>query len=171
MRIRPVAVALLAALALCAHGDSAEPYVFWVDRAVAQPWLPALTVAAKRTDLPVSLIAELVGAESGFRNIANAHSSAKGFGQQINGNSVMIRYNLHPLRPPESILGAALELRERLDASGGDLNRALRSYGTTAAMAPARRKQVEARFAEAANRIAGQMVAQQVGELHIPRPL
>jgi hypothetical protein len=175
MRIRPVAVALLAALALCAHGDSAEPYVFWVDRAVARPWLPALEAAAKRTDLPVALVGELIGAESGFKNIHNPHSSAAGFGQQIARNAVMLKYNLHPMRPPESILGAALELRERLDANGGDLNRALKGYGTTSGMAAARRKQVEARFAEAANRIAGQMVAQQVapivGELHLPKPL
>lgn len=148
--IRPVAAVLLAALALCAQSDSAEPYTLWVDRAVAAPWLPALTYAAERTNLPVALLGELIGAESGFQNVHNLHSSAAGFGQQIARNAIMLKYNLHPMRPPESILGAALELRERLDKNHGDLNRALRGYGTTTGMSLARRKTLEARFALAA---------------------
>lgn len=171
MFIRPVAVALLASLALCARSDSATPYVLWIDRAAARPWLPALTYAAERTGLPVALVGELIGAESGFRNIANPHSSAKGFGQQIARNRIMLQYRLNPMRPPESILGAAIELRERLDATGS-LNAALRGYGTTTGMSAPRRKVLEARFAQAAQRIAAQMVAQQVapivGELRIP---
>ncbi len=165
--LRPVACAMLVALAFLCRGDAAEP--LWIDRAAAQPWLSALQAAADRTHLPVALIAELIGQESGFHNIHNPYSTASGFGQQIARNQVMIRYNLHPVRPADSIMGAALELRERIDATGS-LPSALRGYGTTAAMTPARRRAVEARFAEAAKVVAAQVVAQQVGELHIPRP-
>jgi soluble lytic murein transglycosylase-like protein len=160
--LRPVACALLATLALVCRADTAEP--LWIDRAAAQPWRPALEYAAERTGLPVALVAELVGTESGFRNIANAHTTARGFGQQIDHNQVMIRHHLHPMRPPESILGAALELRERLDATG-DLGLALRGYGTTAGMTTARRHVVEARFAQAAKQVSAQIVAQQVAPL------
>lgn len=150
--IRPVAAVLLAALALCAQSDSAEPYTPWIDRAVAAPWLPALTYAAEHTGLPVAVVAELIGAESGFQNIPNisGKSSARGFGQQINNNKIMLANHLNPMKPPDSILGAALELRARLDANHGDLNRALRGYGTTTGMSLARRKTLEARFALAA---------------------
>ncbi len=166
--LRPVAtVALLFALALMGRGDTAEPR--WIDRPAAQPWLPALQAAADRANLPVALVAELIGQESGFRNVHNPHSSASGFGQQIARNAVMIRYGLHPMRPADSIMGAALELRERIDATGS-LPKALRGYGTTAGMTPARRRALETRFAEAAKVIATQVVAQQVGTLHIPRP-
>jgi len=170
--LRPAACALLVALAFACRGDTAEP--LWIDRPAAQPWRPALEYAAERTGLPVAVVAELIGAESSFRNIHNPNTTASGFGQQIDRNQIMLRYNLHPMRPAESILGAALELRERLDATGS-LSKALRGYGTTSGLTPARRRAMEARFAVAAKTVAAQMVAQQVapitvGQLHIPAP-
>lgn len=174
------AVALLVAVGVSARADTPAA-VLWIDRPEAQPWLPALQYAADRTALPVALLAELIGSESGFRNIANPHSSARGFGQQVSYNRIMLREHLNPMRPPESILGAAIELRERLDASGS-LNAALRGYGTTAALSPVRRRAAEARFAAAeardrpspaVARVAAAMVAQRVapvtiGQMRIP---
>ena len=142
--MRKVAVALLLSLGLCAQADT--PSALWIARPEARPWLPALQAAAERTSLPVAVVAELIGQESGFRTVKNAHSSAYGFGQQIAGNGTMLKYNLHPMRPAESIMGAALELRERLDKTGS-LPAALHSYGTTTGMSAARRRTIEAQFA------------------------
>lgn len=141
--LRATALAALVSVGLCAQADT--PTVLWINRPEARPWLPALTYAAERTSLPVALVAELIGTESGYRNVANPHSTARGFGQQIARNRIMLREHLNPMRPPESILGAAIELRERLDATG-TLEAALRGYGTTAAMSPARRRATVARF-------------------------
>lgn len=151
MVIRPVAITLLVGLALCARSDSAEPYVLWIDRAAARPWLPALTYAAERTNLPVALVAELIGNESGFKNVRNKHSSASGFGQQIDHNAIMLTNHLDKRVPSQSILGAALELRARLDRTH-NLGDALRGYGTTTGMSAARRRDLEAHFAQASVR-------------------
>jgi soluble lytic murein transglycosylase-like protein len=146
-----VRFALMTALAVGLRGDApvkaTEPVALWINSPTAKPWLPALTDAAQRTGLPVALIAELIGQESGFRNIRSTlpGSSAKGFGQQIDGNTVMIRYRLNPMRPADSILGAAIELRERLDRTGS-LPAALRGYGTTAGRTSVQRKTLLARF-------------------------
>src|SRR4051812_37888381 len=103
--IRPVSVALLVLIAGAARGDAP----MWIDQPAARPWIPALTAAAVHTDLPVALLAELIGQESGFRNIKNAQTSAYGYGQQIANNAVMRRYHLDRTKPAESILGAAIE--------------------------------------------------------------
>ncbi len=81
--LRPSAIALLALLSCAASADT--PTTLWIARPEAQPWLPAIARAAAKTDLPAPLIAELIGMESGFRNVKNPTSSARGFGQQING--------------------------------------------------------------------------------------
>ena len=143
--LRPVALALLASLAGVASADTP----LWIARPEAQPWLPAIARAAAKTDLPPALIAELIGIESGFRNVKNPRSTASGFGQQIDGNRIMWTYGLDKRVPAESILGAAIELKARMIATGS-LNQALKGYGTTAAMSTTRRHAIEVRFAIAA---------------------
>lgn len=158
-------VLTFALFALLAFGAGAtEPYVLWIDRPVAQPWLLALDYAAWRSGLPSAVIGELIGQESGYRNAANPHSSARGFGQQVTHNSTMSLYRLDRMKPPESILGAALELRERLDATGSMFS-ALRGYGTTAGMSAACRLTIETRFALAMKKVAAEMVAQQIAPI------
>jgi hypothetical protein len=141
---------LLCSIALTAHADTA----LWVDRPAARLWLPELTAASERAHLPVPLIAELIGAESGFHPEATngQGSSAAGCGQQIAGNRIMRRYRLDRRSCGQSILGAALELRENLDRTGS-LARALDAYGTTAGHSPAQRRVMLARFAAASLRV------------------
>ena len=143
--LRPVALALLASLAGVASADTP----LWIARPEAQPWLPAIARAAAKTDLPPALIAELIGIESGFRNVKNPTSSARGFGQQINGNRTMWLYGLDRSLPEDSILGAAIQFREGLDRTHSIAGAAL-AYGTTAHMTPARRAVILARLNTAA---------------------
>jgi soluble lytic murein transglycosylase-like protein len=121
----------------------------WIDRREAQPWLPALTAAADRTGMPVALVAEIIGWESGFKNIKNPHSSAAGFGQQITGNAVMARERLNRAKPADSILGAAIQFREALERTGS-LQAAARSYGTIAGLPSKRQAAILAAFQRAA---------------------
>lgn len=147
--LRPIAVVLFVALGL--GGVQADtPQRFWIDAPAAQPWIPALTAASVRTGLPVALIAELIGTESGFRPTARCStSSAAGLGQQIRNNRVMARHKLDRMVPAESIMGSALELRLGIDATG-TISGALYAYGTTAALSPARRRAMNARMEQAA---------------------
>ncbi len=146
--LRPVAVALCVAIGLGAVRAD-EP--MWIDSVRAQPWRPALQAAADRTQLPVSLLAELIGVESGFRPGARCPtSSAAGMGQQIKGNRIMARHRLNRMVPAESIMGSALELRENLDKRGATLSTALRDYGTTAGMSNAKRRATDRRMEAAA---------------------
>ncbi len=164
--MRTAAVALLVAVGVVAHADT--PAVLWIDRPAARPWLPAVHVAAQRAHLTPATVAELVGIESGFQTIHNPRSSAYGCGQQIDSNAIMRRYRLDRSRCDQSIMGAALQLRECLD-DRGTMAGALSCYGTTAGLTAARRKQILARF----DLIAAQVVAQQVapitvGQLRLP---
>jgi len=147
---RSVVIALVWAAGGMSGALAAEP--LWIDRPAAQPWLPALTSAAQQSDLPLALIAELIGIESGYRNIHNPHSSAAGFGQQIAHNRTMARHKLHPMRPADSIMGAALQFREELDRTHS-LAGAARAYGTTAGLTPARQKAIIARLETASRRL------------------
>lgn len=165
--LRPVAtVALLIVLALMCRADTTEP--LWIDRPAAQPWLPTITAAAAESHLSPALLAELIGVESGFVATAkNPHSSALGCGQQTAGNPWLAgsaRTNC-----ATSIRAAARQLRFGMNRSGS-LSGGLMAYGTTSGMTPARRRVMEARFATAAKTVAAEMVAQQIGELHIPAP-
>lgn len=134
----------LACLGLLLGGDTpgqASPQL-WIERPAAQPWLATLQAASDRTGLPVALIAELIGQESGFVTTArNPRSSARGCGQQITGNDTMRRYHLDRSNCAQSITGAALELREKLDRSGS-LERALLAYGTTSGLTAAQRRRI-----------------------------
>lgn len=112
-----------------AKADSAV--TLWIDRPEAQPWIESLTRSALQAGVPVAVLAEVIGLESGFRNIKNPLSSATGFGQQIDGNKIMRVCRLDRRLPNESILGAALELREKIDRTGS-LEGAMHAYGTTA---------------------------------------
>ena len=144
--LRPVG-AFFVALALALFTGPARPSeLLWIGRPVALLYLPALERAAERTDLPVALIAELIGQESGFRNVKNTHSTASGFGQQIDNNAIMRANHLDKRIPAESIMGAALELKARMNRTG-NLNSALYGYGTTTGMSAARRKALEGQFA------------------------
>lgn len=137
-------VLLLLAPITSALSEPAAPPL-WIDRPEALPWADALARAAARAGVPAGVLAELIGTESGFRNVKNATSSARGFGQQIDGNAVMRVCRLDRRDPEDSIMGAALELRARLDQTGS-LAGALRGYGTTAALSPARLAAVLRRF-------------------------
>lgn len=151
--MRPCALVLL--LVLFAGGVSADTptATFWVDRPVARQYLPALQAAADRTGLPVSLLAELIGTESGFRPTARCStSSAAGLGQQIRNNRVMARHKLDRMVPAESIMGSALELRLGMDATG-TISGALYAYGTTAGLSPARRRAMNLRMEQAARHV------------------
>lgn len=148
--MRLVGFALLTCL-WSGPSTSADP--LWIDRAAAQPWLAAISAASERSGLPAAVIGELIGLESGYRNAVNPRSGERGFGQQIPKNRFMLSCRLDPLVPEDSIMGAALELRSRLDASGGDMTVALRGYGTTADMSDAQRRKVEDRFRLAASKI------------------
>ena len=165
--LRAVAtVALLIALALMGRADTAEQP--WIDRPAAQPYLPAIGAAAAETHLSAALIAELIGVESGFIATAkNPHSSATGCGQQTNGNPWLA--GAERTNCATSIRAAARQLRFGMNRTGS-LNGGLMAYGTTSGMTPARRRAMEARFAAAAKVVSAQIVAQRVGELHIPRP-
>jgi hypothetical protein len=163
--MRAATVALLVAVGVGARADTS---ILWIDRPAARPWLPAVNAAAQRAHLTPATVAELVGTESGFQTIRNPRSSAFGCGQQIDSNAIMRRYRLDRSQCDQSIMGAALQLRECLD-DRGTMAAALSCYGTTAGLSPGRRKQILARF----DRVAAQMVAQQVapvtvGQLHIP---
>lgn len=145
--LRPVAAALLLALGL---GGVQADTPLWIQRPQAAPWLPSLQVAADRTGLPVALLAELVGQESGFNPAAkNPHSTARGCAQQIAGNDVARRYHLDRMRCDQSILAGAIELREKLDHTGS-LELALLAYGTTSGFTPSQRRRIEARMIAAA---------------------
>lgn len=138
-------LALLTTLALRSSAYESEP--LWVDRPAARLWLPELEIAATRTQLPVPLIAELVGVESGFQPTAkNARSSASGCGQQIDGNPWLAKNKLNKNSCADSILAAALQLRDEMDRNNGSLERALHAYGTTAGTTPARKKILLERF-------------------------
>jgi hypothetical protein len=144
-----ISLALLVSVAATAHADTA----LWMDRPAARLWLPELEAAAERTHLPVPLIAELIGAESGFHSEATngQGSSAAGCGQQIAGNRIMRAYKLDRRSCGQSIMGAALELRANLDRTGS-LGRALDAYGTTSGHTPTQRRLMLQRF-EAAARV------------------
>ena len=135
---------LLCAPVAPAFSEIAEPPL-WIDRPEAQPWLEAMMRAAVQTGIPVGVLAEVIGMESGFQNIKNPVSSAAGFGQQIDGNRVMHICRLNRAIPEQSIMGAALELRANLDRTGS-IAGALRSYGTTTGMSPARLARVMRRI-------------------------
>jgi hypothetical protein len=98
----------------------------WINRPAAQPYLDMLRNAATANNLPVALLAELIGQESQFRNIHNVPfvnaagqvvgSSASGLGQQIAGN-----VHLHggdPMDQATSIAATAEEFAERLRGDG-----------------------------------------------------
>ncbi len=148
--LRPIGV-FLTSLALALFTGQAVPAseLLWIGRPAAQAYLPALQRASDRTDLPVALIAELIGQESGFQNVKNPKSTASGFGQQIDGNGIMRANRLDKRVPAESIMGAAIELKARL-ATTGSLSLALKGYGTTAGLSAARRQAIDNRFALAA---------------------
>lgn len=150
--IRPLGFVLLAVLAGSVRADAP----LWINSEVAKPWLPAITAAAERTSLAPTLIAELIGTESGFQNVKNGHSSAFGCGQQIVGNDVMRRYRLDRTKCDQSIMGAALELREKWDHTGS-LDRALLAYGTTSGLTAARRRRILGRMYVAAGSDAYQL--------------
>lgn len=144
---RPSAIALLLVLGL---GAVQADTPMWINSPQAVPYLPALQASAERSRLPVALLAELIGQESGFDPKARSRTStAAGLGQQIAGNDVMRRYRLDRMVPAQSIEGAAIELREKWDR-GGSLDVALRCYGTTAGLSVAHRKRVTARMERAA---------------------
>jgi hypothetical protein len=141
--ISRISLALLVSVAATARADTA----LWMDRPAARLWLPELEAASERTHLPVPLIAELIGSESGFQPAAaNPHSSAFGCGQQIAANGTMRRYRLDRRSCADSIMGAALQLRAELDRTGA-LDRALDAYGTTSGHSPAQRQRMLQRFA------------------------
>jgi hypothetical protein len=136
-------------IAATLNGPFAE--VLWIDREAAQKWRSEIDRAAKVSGLSPGVIAELVGMESGFRNVANPTSSAFGFGQQIRANAIMRVCRLDRTVPGESILGAALELRWHLDRTGS-MAKALDAYGTTARLSPDLRRHVLDRIQRASTR-------------------
>lgn len=146
--LRPLQLSLLAMLAGAVSADTP----LWIDRPAAAPWLPAIEAASQRSNLPAPLLAELIGIESGFTNARNPRSSARGFGQQIDGNSVMARYRLDRARPEDSIMGAALQFRAEIDRTGS-IAAAAERYGTTAHLAPARKRLIVARLTRAASAV------------------
>lgn len=140
----------LVVLTLCALTVRANA-LLWVDRPEARPWLLTLSTVADRVGLPMPLLAELIGAESGFQNIQSQHSSATGFGQQLHGNTIMWQRGLDSRVPEESILGAAIQFKQELDRTH-TIAGAADAYGTTARMPHARRKAILARLEAAAKR-------------------
>ena len=126
---------------------TADPSPFWIDRPESQLWRDALIRASLQSGIPAGVLAEVIGMESGFRNVKNPTSTAFGFGQQVSANMVMRVCRLDRTRPEDSIMGTALELRAKLDKTGS-LAGALRAYGTTAAMPPEREASVLRRFAK-----------------------
>lgn len=163
--LRPVGLCLLACLglALAADTPSRAVDVLWIDRPAAQPWLPAIAAAAERTSLAPALIAELIGQESGFnQSVKNPRSSARGLGQQIDGNDTLRRYHLNRASGADSIMGAALELREKWDHTGS-LDRALLAYGTTSGLTATQRRRILGRMYAAAGSEAYQLPGEAVG--------
>jgi hypothetical protein len=117
----------------------------WIDRREAQPYRGCIEREAARRDLPAAVVAELIGLESGFRNVRNqggpggrAASSAGGLGQQLAGNPYL--HGRSRFNAEVSIAATAEEFAARLSAAHGDLARAADGYGVTARMAPAQRK-------------------------------
>jgi len=142
-RCLPALAGLLAVTMPMAPAAETQP---WIDRPESLVWRDALVSASLRSGIPVGVLAELIGIESGFRNIKNPNSSAFGFGQQIAGNEIMRTCRLDRSNPADSIMGAALELRAKLDRTG-TIQGALRAYGTTANMSKAREAGILRRFA------------------------
>lgn len=139
------------------HDDFVEATIgdtaLWIDRDAAQPWREEIARAARLTNISPALIAEVVGMESGFRNVHNPRSTAFGFGQQLANNQIMRACRLDRAIPAQSILGSALELRWDLDRFGGSLEKALDAYGTTARLDADLRRRVLARMRLASQRI------------------
>jgi hypothetical protein len=123
----------------------------WIDRAEAEPYRESLARAAIVSGVPIAILAEVIGLESGFRNVKNPTSSAYGFGQQINGNAIMHGCQLNRSIPADSILGAALQLRIEREKRGS-WEKALDAYGTTAAMTGSRRMTILRRIQAASAR-------------------
>jgi hypothetical protein len=114
----------------------------WINRPEAAPYLDTINREAAKRGIPPALLAELIGQESGFRNVGNQMgpngtpiSSAGGLGQQIQGNPYL--HGGDRFDPRTSIAAAAEEFAARLRNSGGDLASAARGYGVTANLPPA----------------------------------
>lgn len=142
----------------------------WIDRPEARPYLPQIYEHAQRTGLPPALIAETIGQESGFKNVATQIlgkdgkpvSTAGGFGQQIDGNVYL--HGGNKFDPNTSIAATAEEVSARLRAAGGNVETAMTGYGTIGARGGSTDAQSAAKLA-ALQRAAGQ--APDGGAAHI----
>jgi hypothetical protein len=101
--------------------------------------MSAVRLEAARRGLSAALLAELIGQESGFRNVRNEMapgrkpaSSAGGLGQQLAGNPFL--HGRSRFNPEASIAATAEELADRLRAAHGNLEVAVRGYGLTAGL-------------------------------------
>ena len=100
-------------------GQAETRETLWIGRPAALVYQPALERAAARTGLPVALIAELIGAESGFQNVKNPKSTAAGLGPAAR------RQRDHAGEPPRQAN------TRRLDHGGGAGTQSPDSTGPT----------------------------------------
>ncbi|WP_305809384.1 lytic transglycosylase domain-containing protein [Sporosarcina sp. D27] len=107
--------------------SASRPPLVYNGGSVNTAYAPLISKAAKKYDVPPSLIAAVIKQESNFDKDVVSHAGATGLMQLMPGTAKFLGVS-NASDPEQNIMGGAKYLRQMLDQFGGDLKLSLAAY-------------------------------------------